>query len=183
MVGGWATAILPAAAARERVRRVSLYCPETDERFVGVYWRDGVYLPASMRRIDWLMRDFHRDVVAAIDPALVDLLRRIALAVERRQVSILSGYRTHWTNVMLRREGMPAAPHSQHLVARAADIAIDGVAAFHIRRVALRLRRGGVGYYDDFVHVDTGPVRRWVDGCDCRPGRAVSRVARAHRRG
>jgi len=32
-----------------------------------------------------------------------------------------------------------------------------------LRDAALELGRGGVGYYQapDFVHVDTGPVRRW----------------------
>jgi uncharacterized protein YcbK (DUF882 family) len=32
-----------------------------------------------------------------------------------------------------------------------------------LRDVALALQRGGVGHYgdSDFVHVDTGPVRRW----------------------
>jgi uncharacterized protein YcbK (DUF882 family) len=32
-----------------------------------------------------------------------------------------------------------------------------------LRDAALLLRRGGVGYYRhcDFVHVDTGRVRRW----------------------
>jgi uncharacterized protein YcbK (DUF882 family) len=32
-----------------------------------------------------------------------------------------------------------------------------------VRRAALDLARGGVGYYpkSGFVHVDTGPVRAW----------------------
>ncbi|MDH4008208.1 MAG: DUF882 domain-containing protein [Desulfuromonadales bacterium] len=32
-----------------------------------------------------------------------------------------------------------------------------------MRKAALELGRGGVGYYpkSNFVHVDTGPVRRW----------------------
>jgi uncharacterized protein YcbK (DUF882 family) len=32
-----------------------------------------------------------------------------------------------------------------------------------VRRAALALRGGGVGYYPyaNFVHVDTGPVRHW----------------------
>jgi uncharacterized protein YcbK (DUF882 family) len=32
-----------------------------------------------------------------------------------------------------------------------------------LREVALQLERGGVGFYKDsnFVHVDTGRVRRW----------------------
>ncbi|QLK87136.1 DUF882 domain-containing protein [Arsenophonus endosymbiont of Aphis craccivora] len=32
-----------------------------------------------------------------------------------------------------------------------------------IRKAALKMRAGGVGYYpnSNFVHIDTGPVRKW----------------------
>jgi uncharacterized protein YcbK (DUF882 family) len=38
-----------------------------------------------------------------------------------------------------------------------------GFPTSELRDAALRLRRGGVGYYrsSDFVHVDVGRVRRW----------------------
>ncbi len=163
LAAGAVSCAAPAWVQRERERRVELVCPETGERFAGAYWHDGAYLAAAMRRIDWLMRDFHHDVVATIDTGLIDLLRRIALAVGDRPVRILSGYRTRETNGELRREGMPAAVQSQHLVARAADICIDGVGVARLHRTALRLRRGGVGFYDGFIHVDTGPPREWSD--------------------
>lgn len=33
----------------------------------------------------------------------------------------------------------------------------------HIRKAALKMRAGGVGYYPNtnFVNIDTGPVRKW----------------------
>ena len=36
-----------------------------------------------------------------------------------------------------------------------------------LRRAALALHRGGVGYYphSDFIHVDTGRVRQWCFDC------------------
>lgn len=160
---GVALAARPAWARPERERSVNLVCPETGECFSEVYWHGGLYLPDAMRRIDWLMRDFHRDAVAEIDPALVDLLHRIAIALgTRRPIGILSGYRTRATNAKLRHEGMPAARKSQHLIARAADIAIDGVAVARLHRAALNQSDGGVGAYDDYVHVDTGPRREWL---------------------
>jgi uncharacterized protein YcbK (DUF882 family) len=163
LAAGAAAFAAPAWAEHERARAIELACPETGERFVGAYWQDGAYLAAAMRRIDWLMRDFHHDVAATIDPALIDLLRRIALAVGGRPVRILSGFRTRETNGWLRREGMPAAVRSQHLVARAADICIDGVEVVRLHHAALRLGGGGVGIYDGFIHVDTGPLRKWSD--------------------
>jgi uncharacterized protein YcbK (DUF882 family) len=154
----------PAAARAARERIIRLCCPETGERFEGVYWLEDAYLPDAMRGINWLMRDFHVDAVADIDPSLVDLLHGVTLHLgTHRPISILSGYRTQSTNAELRHEGRPAARHSQHLVARAADIAIDGIGIARLRSAAERLKRGGVGSYNGYIHVDTGPVRDWRD--------------------
>ena len=132
------------------------------EGFAGPYWAEGRYLPGAMQRINWLMRDFHCDAVAEIDPALVDLLHGIGQGLgTHRTISILSAFRTPATNRELRHEGMPAAKHSQHLTARAADIAVEGVGVAHLHAAAVRLKRGGVGGYDHYIHVDTGPVRDW----------------------
>lgn len=153
----------PAWARTLRERHLRLLCPETGEHFAGAYWADGHYLADAMRRIDWLMRDFHCDAVARIDPRLVDLLHDVRLRLATaRPVSILSGYRTRGTNHDLREHGLPAASDSQHLVAHAADIVVEGVSVAHLHAVALRLKGGGVGGYDHHVHVDTGPVRAWA---------------------
>jgi uncharacterized protein YcbK (DUF882 family) len=47
--------------------------------------------------------------------------------------------------------------------AEAIDIRLPGVATSAVRDAALRLRRGGVGYYRDsnFMQVDVGNVRHW----------------------
>jgi uncharacterized protein YcbK (DUF882 family) len=155
---------VPAWARTAHERLVHLVCPETGEFFDGVYWQDGQYLPEAMRSINWLMRDFHCDAVAEIDPSLVDLLHGVALNLgARRPISVLSGYRTPSTNTELRHEGRPAAAHSQHLIARAADIAVEGIDVSRLRRAASRLQRGGIGSYNGYIHVDTGPVRDWHD--------------------
>lgn len=43
------------------------------------------------------------------------------------------------------------------------DIRLPGVPTSAVREAALRLHRGGVGYYrtSDFVLVDVGRVRHW----------------------
>jgi uncharacterized protein YcbK (DUF882 family) len=101
-----------AAAAPSGERRLALYNPHTDERFDDVYWSDGTYVATSLQRVNWLMRDFHQEKVAAIDPQLLDLLQRLAGLVETDgPFDVLSGYRTAATNRLLRREGLaPAAP-------------------------------------------------------------------------
>jgi uncharacterized protein YcbK (DUF882 family) len=152
------------AASPPGERRLALYNPHTDERFQDAYWADGAYLPSSLTRINWLMRDFHRDAVAAIDQGLLDLLCAIDVRLRGPgPFTILSGYRTAATNRLLRRESRRVAAHSEHTLARAADIRIDRVPVKFIRLAALSLRGGGVGTYwrEGFVHVDVGPVREW----------------------
>ena len=69
------------------------------------------------------------------------------------------------TNSFLRRRrrGSGVARHSFHLEGRAIDVRIPGVDSTRVRDIALELGLGGVGYYpvEDFVHLDTGPVRTW----------------------
>jgi uncharacterized protein YcbK (DUF882 family) len=52
---------------------------------------------------------------------------------------------------------------SLHLQGRAIDVRLTDVDSATLRDAAVALQRGGVGYYrgPDFVHVDTGRVRRW----------------------
>jgi uncharacterized protein YcbK (DUF882 family) len=43
------------------------------------------------------------------------------------------------------------------------DFHIEGIQLSNIRKAALKMSAGGVGYYprSNFVHIDTGPVRTW----------------------
>jgi uncharacterized protein YcbK (DUF882 family) len=65
---------------------------------------------------------------------------------------------------MLREHGGGGvAKGSLHLVGRAIDVRLTDKSSAVLRDAAIDLRRGGIGYYrvSDFVHVDTGRVRRW----------------------
>jgi uncharacterized protein YcbK (DUF882 family) len=64
---------------------------------------------------------------------------------------------------MLRSKSSGVAKNSQHLLGNAIDVRLRGVSAAALRDAAISLQRGGVGYYQgsDFVHIDTGRVRRW----------------------
>jgi uncharacterized protein YcbK (DUF882 family) len=155
---------LPTWARPLTERRVVLDCRETGESFDGIYWSGDAYDPAALNQIDWLMRDFHCDAVGKIDPALIDTLHDLQMAFGgRRSVTILSGFRTVDTNAELRHKGWPAVSDSQHLVARAADVCIAGVSVARLHRAALRLGRGGVGLYHNYVHVDSGSRRSWYE--------------------
>jgi uncharacterized protein YcbK (DUF882 family) len=64
---------------------------------------------------------------------------------------------------MLRSRSSGVAHKSQHLLGKAIDVRLDDVDLATLRDMALEMRRGGVGYYErsDFLHLDTGRVRRW----------------------
>jgi uncharacterized protein YcbK (DUF882 family) len=157
---------LPAIAARRIVqpRALAFQNLHTGEKLTTVYWADGRYLPDALRHINWLLRDFRTDETHPIDPALLDLLTELHARLETPEpFHVISGYRSPQTNAMLASLSDGVAQASFHLQGRAIDIRVPGRRLKHVRGAALGLRRGGVGFYphSDFVHVDTGPVRRW----------------------
>ena len=81
----------------------------------------------------------------------------------RKPVQLISGYRSLSTNNMLREKGSGVAKHSYHTLGQAMDFHIEGISLSNVRKAALKMRAGGVGYYprSNFVHIDTGPVRHW----------------------
>ena len=76
---------------------------------------------------------------------------------------MIPGYRSPKTNEMLRSRSSSVAKNSQHLFGKAIDLRLTGVELTKLRDTAIAMQRGGVGYYasPDFVHIDTGRVRRW----------------------
>ena len=64
---------------------------------------------------------------------------------------------------MLRARSSGVAKKSQHVLGKAIDVRLRGIDTAQLRDTALALGLGGVGYYgkSDFVHIDTGRVRRW----------------------
>jgi uncharacterized protein YcbK (DUF882 family) len=151
-------------------RALDLYAPHLDERFSGAYWAGGAYVGDALAQISWLMRDHAADEPMPIDPGLLDTLHALGATLDcTRPIEILSGYRTPETNRALRREG--AAKNSLHVLGKAADVRIPGRPLTHVVRAAIQLGAGGVGCYprQHFLHLDTGPVRRWTSWRGVKP--------------
>ena len=136
----------------------------TGERLQIVY-RDGSgYRAEALARLDALLRDFRSEEVHAIDPGLFDILHAVHVATgSQKPFGVISGYRSPATNEMLRGQGDGVAAGSLHVLGRAIDVRLADVRTAALRDAGLALARGGVGYYaaSDFVHLDTGRVRRW----------------------
>jgi uncharacterized protein YcbK (DUF882 family) len=154
------------AAAISRDRWLRFRHLHTGETLDITYASNGYYQPAALRDIDYLLRDFRTGEIRPIDPALLDVLCVVSsLTGSREPFEIISGFRSPVTNELLRRTGGGGvARHSLHLDGKAIDVRLPDIRLERLRASALSLRRGGVGYYPDagFVHLDTGPVRRWT---------------------
>ena len=145
-------------------RSLSLYNVNTGESLETIYWYNRKYLPSSLAEINYVFRDHRTGEVKAIDTRLLDLLYVIRNKLETSQpFHILSGYRSPSTNALLRNRNRGVAKNSLHIRGKAADINLPTCKLSSFRRVAMRLRGGGVGYYpkDGFIHLDVGPVRYW----------------------
>lgn len=156
-----AAVLIPA----DRERLLSVYAPNTGEILRLAYWIPGEgYLSQSIREMSHFMRDHRTDQVKPIDPELLDMLYQLQRQLQPRQpIQILSGYRSPETNALLRQRSRNVAPNSWHMRAKAVDIRMPDRHLSDVHRAALALQAGGVGCYErsQFIHIDTGPLRRW----------------------
>jgi uncharacterized protein YcbK (DUF882 family) len=154
--------VCSAAALEPRLLRFDHL--HTGERLEVEYFSGGSYLDDALASVNHLLRDFRTNEVHAIDVKLLDLLHDLSrVAGSHRAFQVISGYRSLATNEMLRHRSEGVAAHSLHMDGRAIDIRLADVRLTTLRDAALSMQRGGVGYYaaSNFVHVDTGRVRRW----------------------
>ena len=130
--------------------------------------RDGeIYLSPHFQVQEFACNDGSDQIL--IDGDLVDLLEKIRAAVGGKPVLINSAYRTPEYNAS---PNVGGAKTSQHLYGRAADILVAGASPLLVGQIAEYYldRRGGIGVYKTFTHVDTRTIRsRW----DQRSGKQI----------
>lgn len=154
-----------AAAGRRYV--LHLHHLHTGETLDIVYRVGDTYLPDSIAKLNYFLRDHRTNAVSHYDPKEFDVLHDVMAKLGRSgsEIDIVCGFRTPFSNNFLRTRSASTgvAQHSQHMLAKAIDIRVPGVSTRVLRDIALSLKAGGVGYYpvSQFVHVDVGPVRTW----------------------
>jgi uncharacterized protein YcbK (DUF882 family) len=166
--------LLPAAAAaRPRPplalppgdRMLGFVNLHTNEAERVTYFRDGQYLPQGLAAMNRALRDWRTDDVTRMDPEALDILWALSHKLGRagQPFGLISAYRSPRTNATLHAMGRGVAKRSYHMRGMAIDVRLDGVEPVAVARAAQGLHAGGVGLYrrSGFVHVDTGPVRRW----------------------
>ena len=171
------------------IYHLKLHHLHTDENLDVVYRVGDTYMPGAIEQLNHFLRDHRTEDDANYDPKEFDLLYSLMgkLGRPNGEIDIVCGYRTAWTNHMLRTRSPETgvAEHSQHIVGKAIDIRVPGVSTIKLRDAALSLDAGGVGYYprSQFVHVDVGPVREWSFGERKRRIRMSRAAYSKHRHG
>ncbi|PWW10176.1 uncharacterized protein YcbK (DUF882 family) [Mangrovibacter plantisponsor] len=161
-------AVLPGQAfatlSTPRPRILMLNNLNTGESIKAEFFDGSRYIKDELSRLNHFFRDYRANRVRDIDPKLFDQLYRLqGLLGTRKPVQLISGYRSLDTNNELRAHSKGVAKQSYHTKGQAMDFHIEGLSLSNVRKAALSMRAGGVGYYprSNFVHIDTGPVRHW----------------------
>ncbi|MEZ5661236.1 MAG: DUF882 domain-containing protein [Burkholderiaceae bacterium] len=148
-----------------RARRLRLFNLHTHEAFECALEPGEMPARELLKTFDFFMRDHYCGRVGNMDPSLIEHMMTLTEALEApgEMIHVISAYRAPATNRMLQERGKKVAQHSLHLTGQAIDIRMPDVALRDIRDAALDLRVGGVGYYrkSNFLHFDTGRIRRW----------------------
>ncbi|XYJ10074.1 DUF882 domain-containing protein [Telluria sp. B2] len=157
-------ALAKTAQAAPGERTLRLYNTHTGETVRSVFWAEGQFIPDALQDINKVLRDHRNNQIAPIDPQLLVLLNEVSTKFGNNQlVHVISGYRSPESNAKLRANSTGVAKHSMHMDGKAIDIRLPGKDLAQLRKAAMAMRGGGVGYYPDsqFVHMDTGRVRYW----------------------
>jgi uncharacterized protein YcbK (DUF882 family) len=157
-------AVAEALPSRERTCSLTLLNTHTRESLCATYRIGSEFDQDALESLSHLLRDHRDGSERAIDPPLFDILHDLAwrLGVDPH-FEVISGYRSAQTNALLHELSAGVANHSLHMDGKAIDVRLAGVKTRHLFDAALKLGRGGCGYYgkSDFTHLDTGRVRHW----------------------
>lgn len=162
------TAVLPnsllAAVSTPKPRILKLRNINTGDQLSAAFDSKG-FSNATLKKLDWLMRDKRNGQVHKMDPKLFAKLYRIQgyVGLRNAEIQIICGYRSPVSNAAMARKSSGVASNSYHTKGQAIDFRIDGVSLAKVKQAAESLQNGGVGFYpnSNFVHIDTGPVRTW----------------------
>ena len=120
----------------------------------------------NYKHLDYFLRDWRENKVIQMNKYVVDVLLKISESSlgskDNLTVHITSGYRTKKTNSYLRELSKYVAKNSLHMKGQAIDFAILDVPNRMLNNIAKEHAMGGLGTYSNFIHIDSGPFRRWA---------------------
>ena len=174
MILGSAAAALAAPPVRAATpRRIAFRHAATGATFDGP-WHEAD--PIAMAELSAALADSSAIRPRPFDPEAIGILWEVAEAARLpAPLVVRSGYRTPAINAAVHGAG-----DSQHLRAGALDVEVTAARMPAVAGIALALGRGGVGMYParGFLHLDSGPVRRWGEGTARRVAPVEDRIGR-----
>ena len=90
-----------------------------------------------------------------IDGPSLDKLEAVRKALGK-PMTLNSAYRSEAHN-----KAVGGSPNSQHRLGKAFDVALKGITRTELLKAAKDAGFTGIGQYDTFMHIDTGPARTW----------------------
>jgi len=149
-------------ALDEKDRVLNLHNIHTGEKLDIKYCSSGAYDSDAINEINHLMRCHYNNEIKPIDIRTIDLLCDVKDIIgSDKELLIISGYRSRAYNEHLRKSGRGVVCNSLHLTGRAIDFRIPKFDTSRLAAIAKTFHAGGVGKYQDFIHIDNGRVRYW----------------------
>lgn len=147
----------PVSAEELHPKVVHMIHQRSGEVFSEVYFDGKQLINEALTKFSVFARDMHAEEARDMDAKLLDVVWAMQQELGLDEpLEVTSGYRTPRTNA--RTAG--ASKNSFHVQGQALDLKHKaGIAALHA--AADGAASGGVGRYRTFVHIDTGPARRW----------------------
>jgi uncharacterized protein YcbK (DUF882 family) len=157
---------LPVARAQELPEGVLTFYNVHTNEWLRVKYRngEGKYDLSALDEINHVLRCHHTGETAAMDVRVIEHVNLVQKSLGGDgEIHVISGYRSPTYNALLVKKSRRAVRQSLHVEGQAIDLFVPGVHPREIRRAALNLQYGGVGYYPraKFVHLDCGPFRYW----------------------
>ncbi len=152
------------SAKSQGSRSLHLRNLHTNEAVNCTYWVDGSYQLEALLELDHCLRDHRSGDTIAMDPLLLDQLHTLQNSLDHGgEIHIISGYRSPASNAKLAQQSNGVAKKSLHMQGRAIDLRLPKRDLHKVRKAALSMGKGGVGYYpkSNFLHLDTGRFRHW----------------------
>jgi uncharacterized protein YcbK (DUF882 family) len=120
----------------------------------------------DIEKFNHICRDWRRNKILNMDPQLIGILAKVCEESSDKDgpvtVELLSGYRTNETNELLRQKSDLVAKNSLHIRGKAIDFRLPSLNLRKVKEKAQAHAGGGLGIYKNFIHIDTGPQRRWI---------------------
>ncbi len=151
------TVFIPKIALASHERKLNMYNIHTGEFFKDVFWANGEFIPESLKQLNHFLRDRRNGKTTEMNPKLLTLVHDLSNKLgTSNPIDILCAYRSQATNDKMHREHRGVAKHSKHITGDAVDIKMPGIRLASLRKAAIELKSGGVGYYPKagFIHVD-----------------------------